>query len=151
MELTASDLIVEKMRIHYGMGKENPVNRMRFFQKHATSHLSQLKQQKQQNGAPIDSSPYAQDRDRPQYQSQQQNQPEGKRIDESLYETVLPRVFEDRAVRLFCRNPEKAEVASAAFKTWCNEAHTQAFPSLSQSQGGGENSQLGMFFDEEEF
>lgn len=78
-----------------------------------------------------------------------------RRIDECVYETVLPRVFEDRAIRLFCRDPEKADAARAIFEKWCEEANAQMpFPSLSQP----ENSQLSqhsivgdgdMFFSEE--
>ena len=65
-----------------------------------------------------------------------------RRIDECVYETVLPRVFEDRAIRLFCRAPEKVDAARAIFEKWCEEANAQMpFPSLSQP----ENSQLSQF------
>ena len=102
VELTEEDLIVEKMHIHYGMKALNPVDRMRFFPKHASLQLN----------------------------------PVARKIDEVVYETVLPRVFEDRAVRLFCRDPEKADAARAIFEKWCEEANAQMpFPSsLSQSQ-----------------
>jgi hypothetical protein len=62
-----------------------------------------------------------------------------RRIDECVYETALPRVFEDRAIRLFCRDPEKTDAARAIFEKWCEETNAQMpFPSLSQP----ENSQL---------
>lgn len=58
-----------------------------------------------------------------------------RRIDECVYETVLPRVFEDRAIRLFCRDPEKADAARTVFEKWCEEANAQMpFPSLSQPE-----------------
>lgn len=105
VELSEQDLIVEKMHIHYGMKSENPVDRMRFFPKHANLQ------------------PHA----------------TARRIDESVYETVLPRVFEDRAIRLFCRDPDKADAARAIFEQWCEEANAlMPFPTLSQP----ENSQL---------
>lgn len=103
VHLTRNDLIVEKMHIHYGMKSKNPVDRLRFFPKHAN--------------LPGQSNVFA------------------KRVDECVYETVLPRVFEDRAIRLFCRDPEKAEAARLIFERWCEEANAQMpFPSLSQAE-----------------
>ena len=143
VELTEQDLIVEKMRIHYGMGEENPVNNMRFFAKNATLHLNNFSQQQ----AALPSG------DRPLYSQTQPPAVIAKCVDERVYQTVLPRVFEDRAVRLFCRDPEKTDVAREVFERWCEEANAQVpFPSsLSQSQGGGEYSQQSVLFDGEDY
>lgn len=92
--IKAEDIIVEKMHIHYGLKKENPVNRMRFFPKDKDSDKNFIASQ----------------------------------VKESTYETLLPRVFEELAVRVFCRKPEKSEIIARAFNTWCEENLTQNFP-----------------------
>lgn len=56
-----------------------------------------------------------------------------KRVDESVYETMLPRTFEELAVRVFCRYKHKDISAAAAFKRFCDKVKThQPFPSQSQ-------------------
>ena len=45
----------------------------------------------------------------------------GLKIDEKHYETALPKVFEDFAVRVFCRNPDKEDTARDAFKRWATK------------------------------
>lgn len=57
-----------------------------------------------------------------------------KKIKESSYSTLLPRAFEELAVRVFCRNPEKDRVLLKAFQDWCRECYASSpFPSLSQA------------------
>jgi HD superfamily phosphohydrolase len=106
-ELTEKDLIVEKMHIHYGMKSQNPVANLRFFQKNAIFP---------ENGGNA-------------------NGTIAKQVDERVYETLLPRSFEDRSVRLFCRTIDKEQAAIHAFERWCTsrDAHLP-FPSLSQQE-----------------
>lgn len=40
-------------------------------------------------------------------QPQQNEVPIGKKIDESVYESSLPRKFEELSIRVFCRDPQK--------------------------------------------
>lgn len=54
-------------------------------------------------------------------------------LKEESYETLLPRVFEERALRVFCRNEEKESLAHKAFKEWCKERRSASpFPQLSE-------------------
>ena len=54
-------------------------------------------------------------------------------VDENVYGTMIPRKFEYRAVRVFCRNKEKDIMARVAFEKWCNENDVLTpFPSCSQ-------------------
>jgi hypothetical protein len=57
----------------------------------------------------------------------------GKEIKEASYPTLLPRVFEELAVRVFCRNPKKSQKLFDAFNSWCKEEHSST-PVLSMSQ-----------------
>lgn len=99
ISLSADDIIVEKMNIHYGQKGKNPVDNMRFFPKHCDDKYI------------------------------------ARRLDESNYETALPRVFEECAIRVFCRTTHKFLVAQAAFNEWCKEVKAlQPFLSLSQAQ-----------------
>lgn len=56
----------------------------------------------------------------------------GKAIPEANYATLLPKVFEDFQVRVFCRSIEKTEVAFEAFSLWCSHVGNNT-PFLSQS------------------
>jgi hypothetical protein len=104
IEITAEDLIVEKMHIHYGMHDQNPVSRMRFYQK---------------NGGP---------------------DAIGREVEEWHYAAQLPRVYEEKAVRLFCRTKGKEAVARQAFTAWCRrQAAPSPFPSLSQQSNSQES------------
>lgn len=93
VSLAREDIIVEKMHIHYGLKGDNPVSRLRFYQKTSVaSGESQIARQ----------------------------------LKESQYETVLPRVFEELAIRVFCRDPRKTKLLMKAFEKWCRD---QLFPS----------------------
>lgn len=108
--LERGDIIIDRMHIHYGKKRHNPVNYMRFYPKGANPHTHIA-------------------------------QP----VDETIYQTLLPRVFEELAVRVFCRNPRKESIAAKAFKMFCNKENThQPFPSQSQPFDA-----LGMDLDEE--
>jgi hypothetical protein len=70
-----------------------------------------------------------------------------KKVNERFYESLLPRTFEELAVRVFCRNPRKDHIARRAFQKFCDGQHTHApFPSQSQPahlppgsiEGGGD-------------
>jgi len=57
-----------------------------------------------------------------------------QQVDENIYQTLLPRTFEELAVRVFCRDPRKESIAAKAFKMFCNTENThQPFPSQSQA------------------
>jgi hypothetical protein len=107
--IVAEDIIVEKMHIHYGLKEENPVNRLRFFSKEMEEKAS-LEEWDENLVA---------------YQ-----------IKETQYETLLPRVFEELAIRVFCRNSSKSQFVLAAFKEVSskNNGGNLPFPMLSQSQ-----------------
>jgi hypothetical protein len=106
IELTEKDLIVEKMHIHYGMKSKNPVANLRFYPKNAILTPS--------SGAGMTIA---------------------KQVDERVYETLLPRSFEDRSVRLFCRTSDKEQAAIHAFERWCTSRNSHLpFPSLSQQE-----------------
>jgi hypothetical protein len=54
---------------------------------------------------------------------------------EHQYHTLLPRVFEELAVRVFCRDLRKSNIINTAFQTWCKQyTNTTPFPIPSQSQ-----------------
>ena len=91
------------MHIHYGLGKDNPVSRMRFFPKFASSECI------------------------------------GREVPESTYATLLPRFFEDKRIRVFCRSQDKVRAARKAFESWCRKVQTQSpFPSAAgDGMGGG--------------
>eukprot|EP01041_Mallomonas_annulata_P005036 gene5036-10087_t len=56
-----------------------------------------------------------------------------KEVEEQVYESFIPRRFEDRAVRVFCRDPSKEFIARQAFEKWCRDNDVnQLFPSCSQ-------------------
>jgi hypothetical protein len=104
--LEERDLIVEKMHIHFGMKAANPVANMRFYPK----NFQQL----------------SLTHDRPYH---------AVMLEERVYETDLPRVFEYRSVRVFCRYPEKDAAAAHAFEKWCvdRKLHQPTHSSFSQT------------------
>lgn len=56
-----------------------------------------------------------------------------KQIDESTYETSMSRVYEELAVRVFCRTDEKVAHARKVFERWCSEMNTvKPYPNMSQ-------------------
>lgn len=56
-------------------------------------------------------------------------------MNEKQYHTLLPRVFEELAVRVFCRDVRKSNIINTAFQTWCKQyTNTTPFPIPSQSQ-----------------
>jgi len=63
----------------------------------------------------------------------------GREVKEAAYIASLPAVFEERAVRVFCRSEDKAVKATAmrAFTAWCRQGRCPTpFPSQSQVQAG---------------
>ena len=111
LRLEYDDIIVEKMHIHYGMKGENPVNNVRFYPKDLDLQSDQANP----------------------------NEPSlhnyiGKPVKESTYETLLPRVFEECAVRVFCRDPSKNSLIHEAYQIWCRDYNNSStpFPTLSQ-------------------
>lgn len=113
LQLKYDDIIVEKMHIHYGMKGENPVNYMRFYPKDLDLHADA---NSTSSSVPNPHNYIA------------------KPVKESIYETLLPRVFEECAVRVFCRNPAKNALIHQAYQIWCREQNNSStpFPTLSQ-------------------
>lgn len=88
------------MHIHHGMKERNPVANLRFFPKHT------------------------------QEKSSRRQRLVARELDETVYRTQLPMVFEDKKVRVFCRQREKVPLARKAFALWCKRVKTHApFPS----------------------
>lgn len=61
----------------------------------------------------------------------------GREVKEASYTTSLPAVFEEQAVRIFCRSEDKGKKATVqrAFNEWCKEARVPTpFPALSQEE-----------------
>jgi hypothetical protein len=57
----------------------------------------------------------------------------GVKINEAKYATLLPRCFEERSVRVFCRDPHREAEARRCFEAWCSRMSTHSpFPSSSQ-------------------
>ena len=48
-----------------------------------------------------------------------------QRIPEKVYHTILPRCFEERAIRVFCRKPVKEKKVKEAFDAWCKKRNVQ--------------------------
>lgn len=100
--LNSDDIIVEKMHIHHGRKGKNPVDRLRFFPK------------------------------RIQNVNHTKETIIGRKVDEGKYEAILPRTFEQRAVRVFCRSADKTEAVRRAFDSWCTRMNAHSpFPSAS--------------------
>ena len=55
----------------------------------------------------------------------------GTEIKDRVYQTSMPQVFEEFAIRLFCRTPGKESTARRAFQIWCKEKLSNT-PFLSQ-------------------
>lgn len=97
IRLSAEDLIVEKMHIHYGLKQENPLSRLRFFAKASGPDVIALP-------------PKA-----------------------ASYRAHVPSVFEELAVRVFCRSRTKTEVYVKAFECWCRQQQVTS-PVMGASQ-----------------
>ena len=109
LTLDRHDVIVEKMHIHYGLKGENPVSRLRFFPKEVLT-------QGHSGGEEASHGFIA------------------TAMKESSYETLLPRVFEECALRVFCRDRAKNSLVAEAYKIWCREYNSSTpFPTLSQN------------------
>jgi hypothetical protein len=58
-----------------------------------------------------------------------------RQVPEDVYQTLLPRTFEELAVRVFCRDARKEHIAAKAFSRFCSTCNTHLpFPSQSQSE-----------------
>ena len=58
-----------------------------------------------------------------------------RHANEQTYETLLPRNFQELAVRVFCRTPAKERLARRAFELYCQELQAPCpFPSFSQQK-----------------
>jgi hypothetical protein len=67
----------------------------------------------------------------------------GKELDERTYASILPRVFEDRKVRVFCRHHDKEYIARKAFEEWCREKNAHApFPTKCESPAANMSEQM---------
>lgn len=84
------------MHIHHGLKERNPVANLRFFPKQS--------QEKPSKGRRV----------------------VARELDEKVYRTQLPMVFEDKKVRVFCRQKEKVPLARKAFTLWCKRVDLHA-------------------------
>ena len=91
MTLDENDIIVEKRDLHYGRKEKNPVSKMRFT-------IGKLDQELFRK--PIEDLPTA------------------YKIDESEYESEIPRSFVKRTIRFFSRHLEKKEFITHVFYNW---------------------------------
>jgi len=113
--LEKEDLVVEKMRIHYGMGSANPVSKVRFFTKSQRLGERDTERESSSNSQGDDDFLL----------------PVGREVPESNYESRIPKSFEELAVRVFCKFPDKVELARKGFELWCQLANLPTpFPSL---------------------
>ena len=87
------------MHVHV-KGEENPLSRMRFLSKEKLPGIDKVS---------IEELPHA------------------KEVPEADYEADIPRTFCENSIRLFCRNPEKAELAKHIFEQW-QKKDTQTTP-----------------------
>ena len=56
------------------------------------------------------------------------------RVDEEKYVSVLPRFFQVKFIRVFCREPAKEFVARYAFERWCQSSKCRSpFPSCQET------------------
>jgi hypothetical protein len=123
MQLEPHDIIVEKMHIHYGLKGENPVSRLRFFPK------------QEHQPFPWPSSNNGDEREGREKEKENEKEKEiiACAMKESSYETLLPRVFEECAIRVFCRDKAKNSLVAEAYKVWCREYNSSTpFPTMSQ-------------------
>lgn len=92
--LTASDIIVEKVHIHHGMGKKDPVSKIYFFTKNDL-------------------------------------QPTGRHVNVCNYDSINPKSFECRFIRVFCRHNDKISFVYEAFVDWCKAYNSHApYPTM---------------------
>ena len=78
-KFSEDDIIVEKRKIHHGMGDSNPVNSIRFLPK---SQLSKLR-------------------------NPPEDLPTAEKINEIEYECCIPRAFLQKTIRIYCRKADK--------------------------------------------
>lgn len=126
------------MHIHYGMKSLNPVANLRFYPKNSTLTInpnSTSNSNSNDNGSNIINIGSNNTNNTITTTITTNSLTIAKQVDERVYETLLPRSFEDRSVRLFCRAPEKEFAAIHAFERWCKikDSHLP-FPSLSQQE-----------------
>ena len=91
LSLQKEDFIVDLCSIHHGQKDKNPLTKMRFVSKEKLPQLSTN---------PI------------------QRLPDAEEIEESTYETHLPRSFRSCTIRLFSRHPEKTALINHIFSAW---------------------------------
>jgi len=80
--LSPIDIIIEKKEIHHGRKSLNPVDMMRFLPKHELSRLNRSVSEL----------------------------PEARQQSEDKYKSSIPQAFNERAIRIFCRNKKKEVV-----------------------------------------
>eukprot|EP00588_Corethron_pennatum_P023401 CAMPEP_0194332306 /NCGR_PEP_ID=MMETSP0171-20130528/58703_1 /TAXON_ID=218684 /ORGANISM="Corethron pennatum, Strain L29A3" /LENGTH=663 /DNA_ID=CAMNT_0039094095 /DNA_START=210 /DNA_END=2202 /DNA_ORIENTATION=+ len=82
------DVIVEKLQIHHGKKDKNPVDYIRFLTKSQVVNL---------HDTPLSDLPVA------------------RKVNESEYESHIPRSFQERTLRIFCRRGERRRAVEKAF------------------------------------
>jgi hypothetical protein len=135
-------LLSDQMHIHYGLKDKNPVAHLRFFPKQ--HHDLFLPATPTSTPAPLFSTSTGVQQDSSNISTTSNPGSKGlsaammtigREMDEKVYAAGLPRVFEDKKVRVFCRVLSKAALAREAFAVWSREANTHSpFPSRSSQQ-----------------
>lgn len=90
VKVSLDDIIVERCSIDHGSKARNPLNRMRFVQRTDLSKLA----------GPIC------------------NLPDAGVVEEAQYEALLPRIFQENSIRIFCRKPEQVGLVAHLFEQW---------------------------------
>ncbi|GMH87022.1 hypothetical protein TrVE_jg13486 [Triparma verrucosa] len=110
--LKEGDMIVEKRTIHHGQKSENPVNNMRFVSKTDLMSLSK----------PLESLPVA------------------RKKDETEYEAHVPKKFEEKCIRVYCKEKGKESIVLSAAReviTFGSKEKGQVHSPHPKSRGGG--------------
>jgi len=103
--MEANEFIIKKYYMHHGAGKDNPLMRMRFFEKMNEEQLS----------APAEKLPVA------------------KQVEESKYLSILPSAFRKVGIRVLVRDEKKRDIASHLFHTWMGQLEEETRDTKSNS------------------
>ena len=88
------------MHIHHGQKSENPIEKIRFYNKN-----DDISKSAHENGT----------------------EAIGYKIDVRNYTSILPRSFEDKKIRVFARKKDNVNIVRRAFEKWCQK-HVNPLP-----------------------
>ena len=92
-------------KINYGMGEKNPVDHVHFYRRKSRSYCTSAKA-----GALAE-------------REQREAEQPGFKIHAGSVSCLVPHIFQEEYLRVFCRSRNKAKVARAvrAFNVWCEQ------------------------------